>query len=361
MKIIVVGTGHAWTKFYQASIAALETTNQLKLLGVVDPVSDPGTLPEGVWWVNTTEDIPYEAVAPDVAVMILTPDHYSVIEALAQTGFKNIICEKPLVSRKDEIGKVKDLVERYGLKLYAIDFYLPKTLPLQVMLGLIGPDDPRYHWLSISHSGADFTEMLGDIEGVGVQVIEAGDFCLPDIAGRPYLATDKQIGGMILDLITHVCGPLHQAQLLNGWEVLDASLSRLSSITTGHLVPVRDTAREVEMYVTALLSANGIPIQLSLGKVPIERGGLWSLEVRGTKGAYYAGLRTGQPSVLLSKEGTVTFLLKMTPYEFVLREALFYFDGELPQGFDGNFGAFVTSMQVGEGIIARYTRNLSLY
>ncbi len=359
-KLIIIGLGHAWNQFYSKVVAELKNQRLITLEGTIDPrftemSGQEFAVVRGNWHAARFEEIPSGAIDPDTMVMILTPDHYFVIEELATMGFKQILCEKPLVSRPLEIERVKGLIDVYDLKLYAIDFYLPKTLGLQVMRGLVGPDDPRYGWMSISDPSADFEKMLGDIEGIGVQVIEAGDFCLPDVAGRPYLANDKQIGGMILDLVTHVCGPLYQAGLLQDWSVEATSLARMRSVMCGPLVPVKN-GDEVEMYVTALLHAGGIPIHLAFGKVPFERGGLWSLEIRGKKGMYYAGLRTGQPSVLVSNNGrVVTFVLNMTTHEFVIREALLYFDGKLP-GFDGNFGAFTASMEVGQSILRHYHR-----
>ena len=348
-KMIVVGAGHAWRKFYRQTVTNLE----IELLGTVDPAVEDGNA-DGGWHVRTVQVIPQDAIANDVVVMVLTPDHYPVIAELAGRGFKNILCEKPLVSRASEIEKLEELVKTHELKLYAIDFYLPKMFGLQVALGLVKRGDLRRGWVAVSNPEADGQAMLGEIEGVGVQVLEAGDFCLPDIASRPYLANDKEIGGMVLDLITHACGPLHQARLLENWQVLNASLARLSTVTSGHLVPVADTSTEVEMYVTALLEANGVPVHLVFGKVPIATGGLWALEIRGKKGMFFTGLRTGQPAVLVGNDGkVVTFLLKMTTYEFVVREALLYFNGLLP-GFDGNYGAFLTSIKVGQAILAKY-------
>jgi predicted dehydrogenase len=356
-KLIVVGTGHAWEKFYRKTVADLN----LDLIGTVDPVHSG--IEEGVinraWHVKSVSDIPQQSVGPDVVVMVLTPDHYQVIEDLAKLGFKNILCEKPLVSRVREIQKLEKLLRAHPVKLYAIDFYLPKMLGLQVALGQVGRGNPRYDWVKISDPDADFASMIGDIEGIGVQVIEAGNFCLPDIASRPYLAHDKEIGGMILDLVTHVCGPLYAADLLQGWQVRHASLDKLRiTSTSGQLVPVIDGSQDVEMYVSALLEANGIPIQIAFGKVPFAKGGLWALEIRGTKGMYFAGMRTGQPGVLIGNDGkVVTFTLAMTTYEIVTREALLYFDGLLPD-FDGNYGAFLASMDVGRDIAEKYRERL---
>jgi predicted dehydrogenase len=361
-KMIVVGLGHAWTQFYEKTLWGLEEFGLVELCGTVDPRlhngAGDGTTGHPSFHASSVSNIPKDHWRGDVVVMILTPDHYPVIEELARMGFKKIMCEKPLVSRMSDMEQLRDLIDLHNLKIYAIDFYLPKTFGLQVALGFVGPKDPRYQWIRISNPDADFGKLLGDIEGAAVQVIEAGNFCLPDIAGRPYLAKDKEIGGMILDLVTHACGPLQQVGLLQEFEVSDVSLSRLSNVVSGHLVPVEDPSVEVEMYVNALLQADGMPIHLAFGKVPFDRGGLWALEIRGKNGMYYAGLRSGQPSILLNNHGeSVTFNLNMTTYEFVVREALLYFEGALP-GFDGNYEALSTSMEVGQAIIKNYADNL---
>jgi hypothetical protein len=47
----------------------------------------------------------------------------------------------------------------------------------------------------------------------------------------------------------------------------------------------------------------------------------------------------------------------MPTYEFVLREALLFFEGRL-SGFDGNFGAFTTSMAIGQEILCKYKERI---
>ena len=64
-------------------------------------------------------------------------------------------------AKREAIDEVLAIATAYEVKLYAIDFYLPKTLPLQVMLGIVKPNDPRYGWISISNPDVDFAAELG--------------------------------------------------------------------------------------------------------------------------------------------------------------------------------------------------------
>lgn len=341
--LIVVGAGQAFQEHYAKILAEMP---DLRVVGIVDKETKliSKEMFGGVWERAEVGEIPGEAIRPDVAVIILTPDHYPVIVELARLGFKFIMVEKPLVSRDEEVSRVVELVDEQQLRLYAIDFYIPKLFPLSVASGKLEEGDPRFKFVNSTGiiSPAHF---LGNIEGIGVQVIEAGNFCLPDLEKRPWLERDLAIGGMLRDLGTHALAPLVAAGLLtDAAQVHDVKLARISS-NRSSLVPIHDYS-EVELYVSALLTTeDDIPIHVAFGKVPF-RGGIWSLEIRGDQGMFYAGLRTGQPAVLVSNKGASVFLsLAASTYRIVIEEALMYFRGELP-GFDGNVGAFYVSMEI---------------
>ena len=68
---------------------------------------------------------------------------------------------------------------------------------------------------------------------------------------------------------------------------------------------------------------------------------------------FFAGLRTGQPRILVTKEGQVRYDLTKPTYELVIEEALLYFDGKLPN-FDGNMGALLGSLRLIERIRKSY-------
>ncbi len=341
--MIVVGTGHAFCEHYVRPLTE-SLQGVVRVIGTVDPVLPENeevhlTLNETGWHILSIQDIPEGARGGDVAVMVLTPDHFQVIEELVEMGFRRIFVEKPVVSRDSEVPKLRGLIDKTGAPIYSADFYIPKTFPLAVVMGKIGKSDPRYRWMRISNPDADLKEMLGDIEGVSVNVIEAGKFCLPDIASRPWLATDPEIGGMLHDLGPHALAPLYSAGLAMNLAVHHVGMAKLTP--ENHLWSIIATD-QVEMYANVLLEDldRHIPVQISFGKVPFEKGGIWSLVVRGSEGMFFAGLRTGQPAVLLANNGeVVTFALVKSTYEIVIREALMYWNGEL-SGFDGNLGAF---------------------
>ena len=193
---------------------------------------------------------------------------------------------------------------------------------------------------------------IGALEGMSISIIEGGDFCLPDLAKRPWLEHDRQIGGMLLDLGTHAFAPLIAAGLLGAdVRIHDVKLSKLSPDRFS-LVPLR-TDDEVEMYVSTLLTAGNLPIQVAFGKVPFH-GGVWAVAIRGERGMIYAGINDGQPVAVIPDIGNpVVFFLNHPPYVVALEEALMYFARELP-GFDGYTEAFFVSMEILERIRSSY-------
>ena len=343
MDFIVVGAGAAFREHYAP---ALETMPDVNVVGIVD-VGMPTDLPQyyqDAWRVSAPNEIPKACVRADVAVLILTPDHFSLIAQLLAMGFRFLMVEKPLVSRDEEVGRVMSLCRQYKAKIYATDFYIPKLFPLMRILGVISNADPRCKFVRASGDIDDAAERFGEVEGISVQVIEGGDFCLPDLQRRPWLR-DPEIGGMLRDLGTHALSPLAAAGLLQyPFDIHQVDLCELSADTTT-LVRIREPSH-AEMYVSALITAKqGFPIQLSFGKVPLK-GGVWSLVIRTSTGMFYAGLRTGHPSVLMPNgHPPMFFRLTDSMYRIVIEEAMMYFEDELYE-FDGNLKAFWTASEV---------------
>lgn len=342
--LIIVGAGFAFREHYLEALVGMDS---IRVAGIVDPKLDKALvdhpLLQNSWKCNLIKDIPEKNISELVAV-VLTPDHWPTIAELANCGFKQILVEKPLVNRDEEIEKLNLLINEKEILLYAIDFYISKLFPLLIVSGKMTADDPRMRFVLIDNQRESYSELLGQIEGISMQVIEAGDFCLPDLTGRPWLEHDPEIGGMLRDLGTHIFAPLVSAGLLtDAAEVHHVSLQKLNT-NRNSLVPV-SSSKEPELYATALLTEHNIPIQVNLGKVPFG-GGIWSLVIRGKNGMFFAGLRTGQPSVLISNKGErVLFFLNQKTYRVVLEEAFMYFDGQLPK-FDGNLAPFFTSKKI---------------
>jgi predicted dehydrogenase len=342
--IVVIGAGRAFFLHYLKPLADLP----VRILGIVDPAfseeSRAHEILRTAWVVPSVAEIPDEAKRPEVIAIVLTPDHYPVIVELADAGFKRIMVEKPLVHRDDEVEKLQLLIESADLHLYATDSYILKLLPLLLVLGLISEDDPRRKFVQVSgEHTSDLKSVLGKIEGVNVQIIEGGDFCLPDLATRPWLEVDPEIGGVLLDLGIHALAPLVATGLVtSAATVHHVGLAKLSS-DRSTLVPI--SSNQVELYVSALLTDGNIPIQMDVGKVPFN-GGTWTFGIRGENAMFYAGLRTEKTSVLVTHGGKVTqFTLPEPAYAMVIEEALMYFRNDLP-GFDGNISAFFQAREV---------------
>jgi len=344
--IVVVGAGRVFLQHYLKPLAEAP----VRVLGIVDPAFSAENKSHEVlrtaWIVRSVAEIPEEARKPEVIALVLTPDHYPLIGELAATGFKRIMVEKPLVHRDDEVEKVRELIKSAGLHLYATDSYILKVFPLLVVLGLIAERDPRRKFVEISgEQNRDLKSALGKIEAVSIQIIEGGDFSLPDLAKRPWLERDHEIGGVLLDLGIHALALLVTTGLLTGAaSVHHVALAKLSPDRTS-LVPIPPAMNEVELYVSALLTESNIPIQLDFGKVPFS-GGTWTLSIRGENAMFYAGLRAEKTSVLVAHSGKVAqFDLTQSAYAMVIEEALMYFRNDLP-GFDGNTSAFFQGREV---------------
>ena len=344
--MVVIGAGRAFLLHYLKPLADLP----VRILGIVDPAFSEENKSHEIlrtaWVVSSVDEMPDEARTPEVIALVLTPDHYPLIVELAAAGFRRIMVEKPLVHRDDEVEKLQLLIKSADLRLYATDSYILKVLPLLLVLGLISERDPRRKFVQVSgeHS-TDLKSLLGKIEGVNVEIIEGGDFCLPDLAKRPWLELDPEIGGVLLDLGIHAVAPLVTTGLLtSAASVHHVGLAKLSSDRSS-LVPISPAMNEVELYVSALLTDGNIPIQLNVGKVPFN-GGTWTLGIRGENAMFYAGLRSEKTSVLVAHSGKVTqLILTESPYAMVIEEALMYFRNDLP-GFDGNISTFFQAREV---------------
>ena len=354
LDVILVGAGHAFEEHYAKPLSSGALSFPLRILGVVDTEYWSERIANqqlfaNAWKVQTLERIPSRDIRDDVVVMVLTPDHYPIIAFAANIGFRRFFVEKPLVSRDEEVARLEELISQNGLEVYAVEAFIPKTLPLRFARGQLAAD-LRHVFVSSSHDGK--SDLVGTIEGAAVEILEGDDFCLPDLARRPWLEHDREIGGMLRDLGTHAFAPLLESGVIEANPTIHhVGLAKLADnrATLRVLVP-----GEVEMHVTALLSGVGdVPVNATFGKVPLH-GGLWSLAVRGSRGMFYAGLRSGQPSVFVKNDGTVTtFSLSEHPTIVMLEEAKMFFDKKIAG--DGHVSALFESLRIASRLRAMYT------
>ena len=354
--IVAVGAGEVFEKYWFPTI---QKSKKVRLAGVVEISANRRQVISQMCpaaWIEP--HLPDKRGSWDPIVLILTPDHFPSIQEAAEKGYRNVAVEKPLVSRDSEVAGLLSLDLRYGLRLYATDLYIPKAFPLRAACGVLSSDDPRAKMLSIAAARVvpntldSIKTLLGDIEGVTVSVVEGGDLGLPSLNRRQWLEHDNEIGGMLRALGTHVFAPLVSAGLLDSEaEVLSATLAKLTANRRG-IEPVNDR-NDVEMYVSALLAQSNIPVHVSLGKLP-QKGGEWSIVVRGSKGMFFTSLRSGGPPAIISTANeTVEVRMSVTPMEFVIEEMLLFYEGLLP-GFDGNLGAILASLVMNRKVRETY-------
>ncbi len=356
INVFIVGAGSVFDEKWSAPLQMGVKEGRLKVVGILEPALERlhrahqmfrGSI---IWACRDVEEL--SPVATDSVILVLAPNHFPVIKEFSDWGCKQFIVEKPLVSCDHEVTNIAKLIETRALKIYAVDHYLPKLLALQLMTKGSDLRQAYIEWPGRTIYPHVILDALGDLEGVAVTILEGGDFCLPDLDKRPWLEHDPDIGGMLRDLGTHALAPLAAC----GWldedaEVVIAQLAKISD--DRRRLHVLAHSKSVEMYVSALIVSKGVPIHVTLGKIPTA-GGQWSLAVRGTKGMLFAGIRSGQSLVAVPASGeAVTFSLKCSVYQFILQEACWFFEGRLPN-FDGNVSSMFTALQLIQKIRNHY-------
>lgn len=352
LNVIVVDVGFAGSEHW---LPAIQESKNMRTVGVVDILPEArakalSMLPSGVWAKPTIQQIP-DSVPRDTLVLVATPDHFPVVKGLAEMGFKNLIIEKPLVSRDGELGKFMKLAKQSGLRVYALDHHIQKAFSLQVVLGIVNMGDPRLEMLTIdgAHELEEIPGILGKIEGVNLTNIEAGDLGIPYLDQHPWVEHDPVLGGIIRDLGPHAFAPLAAAQLLkDNATILYVKLAKLSKDRRG-LEPV--TSRDdIEMYVFCLLAQEGTSLVVTFGKVPTA-GGERSLVVHGKTGFYFLELPRNRDAVVMTHDGKTTRLsLRVSTNRFVVEEIYLFYKGLLPSTFDGHlqaaYTALITNMRI---------------
>lgn len=352
--MILVGAGFASTTHW---IPAISRSAQLKLIGVIDPDEQARgravKVAPGIWTVARMEEIP--SAYRESIVFVATPNNMPVIRELAAFGFRELIVEKPLVSRDAEIDELEGYVHRGSLNIYSIDHYHQKFLPCEFVLGRLQLADPRVGFLEVrgNHDLKEIPGLLGAIEGVTYTNIEAGDLGIPYLDAHPWLEHNQMIGGVLRDLGPHAFDPLIRTRLTSAdATIMDVGLARLNAARDGFM-PVRSQS-DIEMWVRALMVWNGITANVAFGKAPFP-GKERSLAVRAANGVFFAGLARGQSSVLMTNDGRITRLsLRKSENDLVLKEALAFLEDKLPLEFDGNVSCSLDALRLNRRLREKY-------
>lgn len=299
----------------------------------------------------------YFSGRPTVAV-IATPEHLTPLMALQDLGIQRFIVEKPLVNNSSEADVIRNMTSvNKGLKIYALEMCITKVLPLYLLTGMINPDDPRWEWVEDQNGRTpagnlynSLEEQIGELEGIESTVLEGGNFGIPDLAIRPWLETDSLRGGMLLDLGTHVLGPLIAAGLIDSPDSVQVDLAKRYVLGEDRRSFVSAAPGQPEMYVDALLGVQyknrNIPLSVRLAKT-FHQGGIWKLIIRGSKGDISIGLRAGQKLTIESNNGnnlSLELRRENGVYPLSLAEADLFFMNH--PNFDGNQKALLDSIAI---------------
>ena len=291
-----------------------------------------------------------------VVAIIATPDHLTSLISLKDLGIQKFIIEKPLVNNSQEVDVFRNiLMVNPHLKVYALEMCITKLLPLYLLTGQINPDDPRWQWVE-DQSGRilprnffnSFESRIGELQAIEGTLSEGGDYGTADLVERSWLEKDKLRGGMLLDLGTHVLGPLVTAGLIDSPDSIQVDIAKRYVLGENRRSFVEAKANQPEIYVHALLGikyqGRDIPLTMTLGKTYFS-GGMWGLKISGSNGEISMGFLPPQKVNIASyNRNNIQLGLKNENgvYPLSLTEAEMCFRGL--KGFDGNQKALLDSI-----------------
>lgn len=283
----------------------------------------------------------YGKDAQNTIAVIGIPYHLPAIKELVSSGVRNLIVEKPMVNNTEELTELEGFLKQHpDLKLYPLDYYLQKAIPLGILTGKIGSFDPKLGLVidqdnqpvSENYAGS-FQNQIGQITGVDIELVEGGELGIPNLEKRPWLENDPIAGGMLLDLGTHAFVPLFYNGLLNAGELIVTTASRqMLDPDRKKLIPRVGDKPEIYAQVELATKIEGMDVKINfrVGKVP--QTGRWSNTViHGERGDILMGLRSGDPLIIKNSSG-VTSQTRLKDgtnlYELALQEADQYFRGK---------------------------------
>jgi len=354
VEVLVVGAGHVYGEKIKPALSKMASLSKCVL---VDP--DPAVFTEETdsrTLIGSYKDLEINLppeFASKVAALILTPDKLEPIATLSKKGITKFIVEKPIASNTKEADLLELLVKEKGLKVEAIDHYLPKIVPLMMLLGKVKPDDPKWDWVEqpdnpsgvLQELCGSLDKMIGPIEGVVVNIVEGGKFG-QDLLTRGYLRNDPVKGGMLLDLATHAFTPLLAAGIIDPQNLRINNAQRYIILENRCDLVKADIGRPEDhatVQMSIQLGSMTIPFLLEVGKT-FDDGGLWNIVLRGSRGTAHVGLRTGDCTTVCPNEGKPILLKlkKEDPYVRVFENARRTFAGES----DGNLGASLQAIRI---------------
>ena len=128
---IVIGYGHSGRDFHVPAIRRLHQLRGVRRpIGIVDPA--PARLPtDGDTLLGRSLADLRSRFLPDATVVhICTPpaDHAAVFDECVAEGFQRIVIEKPLVTTRSELDRVRELVLRHRLDVAVVANWLSSRL-----------------------------------------------------------------------------------------------------------------------------------------------------------------------------------------------------------------------------------------
>lgn len=278
-----------------------------------------------------------------VVAVVATPSHLPVVQELILRGVRMLIVEKPVVNNGNELTELEQILKDHpDIKLYPLDYYQQKSIPLDILTGKIKPSDSRFN-LVVDEDNNPISENLvgslhdhiGKITGIDIELVEGSELGVPDLDRRPWLENDPVAGGMLLDLGTHAFAPLFYSGLIRPENLVVVSAERkILGSDRESFIP--RTGDKPEIFAEAILTAKNkdggdIKINFRVGKIP-EEGRSSNFIIHGEKGDITMGLKRRDFLRINPKVGQ-NLLIKLAEgtdlYGLALNDADQYFRGEI--------------------------------
>ncbi|MBX7143082.1 MAG: phosphotransferase [Oligoflexia bacterium] len=308
---------------------------------------------------DATEVLPFKVGGRQAAshiAIVATPMKLEPLQRALEAGFRRIIMEKPVANSAGEAQKIRTLLGKYtDAKIFVLESYCTKALPLTYLCAGMPLDDDRCTWLAQAGKAeldqslhGSFKAKIGPVRSIEAIVFEGGQWGIPDLENIPYLMSDPHSGGMLLGLFPHALHPLISNGLLDPEtiRVVSAKMHTLQRAADGKFerawqpISARGSLEaKAEVELEALSPEDGRPVAVKIlvGKTwEPDSWDNWRTLVKGDKGMLDMCTRRGGRTKLFeagSDKPSAEIFVRDDIYRLGLREARLFFDNRL--GGDG--------------------------
>jgi len=352
--LIIVGIGDHYKRFLSHTFSHLQEEGIIELVASVDLKESPSypQFPDKKHFVRKPGQklsSLLESFKKDNPIIVLAhsnEEHYNDLEDLVLNGY-NVMLEKPYVTNKEDLEKLRKLLFSHKRQIFLLDSYLlRKFSPAALLLGKISPNSfyrmsekvfklKEDQSIPFQIDPVDLLSEIGLPKKAKFNLLESEKLSSNMALRGGYLYDRKRGGGMIADLLLHAISPIIMMQEYVG--EIDLSFGK-GSLRVARCNQFREIAEKIhglnkqdiaETAVKIDFSTNkGIPVEINLGKyISKENNKYFKLEAE--RGGLLLDMEDN--FLELHKEGSVVQRIdlvnqKSWRYYGVIRTGLDFFD-----------------------------------